>query len=132
MWFIDTDNIVKIVGLRDAETETYINNATVTGMLYKLPTLNPDAANIVINIGSGLVGINVTSHGLHVGDTIRIENTINYDAEHILKTGTTINMLVFTAPYIVEIFSGEEFIYEAIVGTVTAPIPFHYVTASNG
>jgi len=94
--------------------------------------MNPDAANTAVNIGSGLVGINVATHGLSVGDTIRIEDTINYNGEYVLQTGTTLNMLAITATYGVETFTGEEHIYEAIAGTVTIPRPFHYVTASNG
>jgi len=131
MWYIETDNVVKILGLRDAETETYINDATVTGIVYKLPALNPSVA-AAANMGSGLVGITVTDHGLTVGDTIRIEDTVNYDTEYVLQIGTTTDILAITATYIAETFTGEEHIYEAIAGTVTVPIAFHYVTASNG
>jgi len=132
IWYIETDNIIKVDGLRSAETGVFVNDATVTGILYKLPALNPNAGAAASNIGSGLCGITCTVHGLSVGDTIRIENTINYDGEYVLQSGTTINLLVFTATYVAETFTGEEFIYEAIAGTVTVPIPFNYVTASDG
>lgn len=131
-WFIDSDNVVKVKELRDAETETYINDATVTGILYKLPALHPDALNTTVNIGGGLIGILCENHGMSVGDTVRVEHTINYDGEHVLQIGTTLNMIAITASYVVETFTGEEFLYPAIVGTVSSPILFSYVTDSNG
>ena len=97
-----------------------------------MPALVPDTANATVDVGSGLVGINIASHGLSVGDTIRVENTINYDTEYILQTGTTVNMVVFTASYVLETFTGDEFVYEALVGTATVPIDFNYVSGSDG
>ena len=69
---------------------------------------------------------------MSVGDTVRVEHTINYDTEYVLQTGTTINMIAFTATYALETFSGEEFVYEAIVGTVSVPISFTYTSGSDG
>lgn len=132
MFYIDTDNIVKVVGLRDAETREFINGATVTGIVYKLPALNPDAGNAAVNVGVGLVGIICAGHGLDIGDCARIERTLNYNDEYVLQAGTNINMLVISASYVYEVFDGSEYIYPAFVGTIAVPIPFHHVTGSDG
>lgn len=34
MWWIDSDNIIRIIGLQDTRTDAYINNATITGQLH--------------------------------------------------------------------------------------------------
>lgn len=108
-----------------------MNDATVTGIVYKLPALNPDAGNAAVNLITS-VGILCTGHGMTVGDSIRIERTKNYNGEYILQAGTNINMLVIAAGYVYEVFTGNEFIYEAVVGDMVAPVDFQYVSASDG
>ena len=132
MWFIDTDNVVKVVGLRNAETGEYVNDATVTGILYKLPTLHPDTGAAVVDLPPGYVGIYCTGHGMTIGTSIRLERTHNYNGDFILQSGTSLNMLVIAVAYVHEVFTGNEFIYEAIVGTATVPIAFDYISGSDG
>lgn len=132
MWYIDTDNIVRIEGLRNVVTDAYVNNATITGVLYNLPAQNPDVA-AAVDKGSGKVGIPCTGHGLTGGtDVIRIERSVNYNTEFLLDASTTVDELVITATYVAEVFTGNEFIYHAIVGTIAAPITFAYEANSNG
>jgi len=132
VWYIDTDNVVSVIGLRNVETGAYVNNATITGILYKSSALRPIADGPAVDKGSGLVGIPCTAHGLASGVVIRIERTINYNAEYLVNAGSTVNEIVVTATYTAEVFTGEEFIYEAIVGTIAAPVSFGYVSASDG
>lgn len=131
MWYIDSDNIIRIEGLRDASTGSYINDATVTAILYELPALHPDAA-VAVDKGGGKVGIPCAGHGQVAGDSIRLERSLNYNADYMLAAETSVNELVVTATYAAEIFTGEEFIYVALVGTVDTPITFDYEAGSNG
>lgn len=130
MWYIDSDNIIRIEGLRDARTGAYINSATVTAILYELPALHPNAA-VAVDKGDGKVGIPCTGHGQVVDDSIRLERTLNYNAPYMVLAGTTANELIITATFVAETFTGEEFIYTAIVGTKDAPITFD-AEGSNG
>ena len=131
MWYVDTDNVIRVVGLRNVVTGAYVNNATVTGRLYQLPALHPDAA-AAVNRGSGVVGIPCTGHGLAIGTTVRLERSINYSSVFVLHADTTVNELAITATFAAETFTGDEFIYKAIVGTVAVPITFSYEYESDG
>jgi len=131
MWYIDTDNVIRVVGLRNVVTFDYVNDATVTGILYELPALHPDAA-AAVDKTAGKVGIPCTGHEQVAGDSIRLERTQNYNGAFVLQAGTTANELVITATYAAETFTGEEFIYCAIVGTAAVPITFDYEFGSDG
>lgn len=130
MFYIDTDNIVGIIGLRNVITGDWVNDATVTGILYELPALHPDAA-AVVDKGAGNVGIPCTAHGLSTGDSIRLERFENYNGVYIIQ-GITANEIVITATYEVETLTGEEFVYSAIEGTADTPIEFTYEDGSDG
>lgn len=132
MWYLDTDNVIRIVGLRNVVTGAYVNNATVTGILYKLPAISPDAAAVVNKGDATTVGIPCTGHGLSEGDTVRLERFQNYNGIFDLHADTTVNELVITAVYAAEVLTGEEFIYCAIVGTTSVPITFSFEFGSNG
>jgi len=129
MWWIDTDNVISVRGLRNVITQDYVNTATVTGILYALPALHPEGS--AVDKGAGAVGIPCTAHGLAADESIRIERTKNYNGEYIV-VGITANEIIINATYRPETFTGDEFIYKAIVGRVGAPITFTYETASNG
>lgn len=130
MWFIDTDNIIRVEGLRNVVTGNYVNDATITGILYELPALNPDVAAAVSKAG-GKVGILCAGHGRAEGDHIRMERSQNYNADYTLDALTSANELVVTATYVAETFTGEEFIYIA-VETTPIPVTFSYEAASSG
>lgn len=100
-------------------------------MLYKLPALNPDA-DVAVDKGGGLVGIPCTAHGLTSTDDIRIERSINFNNVYAVHADTTADEIVITATYVAETFTGNEFIYEAIVGITETPISFSYEAASDG
>lgn len=131
-WYIDTDNVVKIIGLRNVETLAYVNNATITGILYKLPSLHPDAGGVAVMRGTTATGIPIKGHGLSSGDTVRLESFVNYDGVHILDALTSVDEIVVPVAKVDETFVGDEHIYEAVVGTNAAPITFSYQTGSNG
>lgn len=131
MWFLDTDNIVRIEGLRNAVTLAYVNDATITGILYKLPVLSPDAA-VVVDKGAGKIGIPCAGHELSAGDSIRLERFQNYGGAFLLDADTSVDELVVVATYVAETLTGSEFIYIAIVGGVGTEIVFDYIDASDG
>ena len=133
MWYVDSDNIINVEGLRHAAPpNAYVNDATITGILYDLPALAPDAAAVVDATG-GKVNIPIANHTLLNGETVRLERFLNYNGTHVLQTGTTgTGVLVITATYAAEILTGNEFSYRAIFGTGAAPITFDYVENSDG
>lgn len=131
MWYIDTDNVIKLIGLQNEDTGSYVNSGTITGIFYALPALHPDAAVAVDKTG-GKVGIPCTAHGQVEGDSIRLEGSLNYNADYALLAETSANELVITASYVAETFTGKEYVYVAIAGTVASPITFSYVSGSDG
>lgn len=131
MWLIDSDNIITVTGLRNVITSAYVNNATLTGILYILPAFHPSAA-AAVDRGEGKVGIPCNGHGLSDGDSIRIERGINYNADYMVEAATSEDEIVITATYVGETFTGNEFIYEAVVGTADTPVTFSYEAYSNG
>jgi len=133
MWFIDTDNIVRIEGLRYTVTGAYVNDlTTIKGIFYKLPVVNPDVGDVV-DKGDGItVGIPFANHGLVGGDSIRLERFVNYNGDFLVHVDTTNDELVITATYVAEKLTGNEFIYVAIAGKVADEIIFTYIEESNG
>lgn len=135
MWFIDSDNVIRINGLRNAETLEYIVNAEeITGILYELPAIHPDKDGEAQN-KDPKVWIPCKEHELKDDDNIRVERSWNYNKEYVLQTGTTdTDVLVITASYAEEKFTGEEFIYKAAVDTDgdVISIGFGFVPDSNG
>lgn len=136
MWYIDSDNIVRIEGLRNVVTGDHEDAATVKGILYELPALHPDADEVIDpapeGAADGDIGILCEDSKQAVGDSIRIERTLYFNGDYILKAGTTDNMLVITpvGDYTAEPFTGEEFIYVAVE---TTPIPITFdAEGSNG
>lgn len=132
MWYIETDNVIRVKNLQNVESEGYVNDATVTGILYQLPAFSPNVAGVAVDKGSGLVGIPITAHDLTVLGNVRFENSVNYNGDFIVQVGTSTNEVVITATYVAETFIGNELVYKGIVGTSSAPISFSYVENSNG
>lgn len=132
MWYIDSDNVIRVEGLRDvtAAAGVYVNDATVSGILYELPALHPNAA-VAVNKTGGKVGIPCTGHGQVEGNHIRLERSLNYNSDYTLLAETSADELVVTATFVAETFTGDEFIYLA-VETTPIPITFDYVAGSNG
>jgi len=133
MWYVDSDNVINIEGLRDAAPpNAYINDATITSILYDLPATAPDA-EAVVDATAGKVNIPLAGHTFLDGQTVRLERFINYSARYVLQSGTTgTDVLVITATYAAEVLTGNEFIYRAVFGTDAAPIAFDFVAGSNG
>lgn len=131
MFYIDTDNIVKITGLKDAETGAYVNKATITGIVYILPSVSPTALGAATQVGV-YTGIPCVGHGFVVGDCIRFEKTANFDGEYTVQVGTTVDIIVINKLYVHEVFDGTELMFKAVVGSVSGPITFRYIDDSDG
>lgn len=133
MWYIETDNVVRIKNLQNVETLEYINDATVTGILYQLPALSPAAAAVVVDKAPAIgVGIPLVAHDITVLTGVRCENFINYNGDFIVEMGTSVDEIIIDDTYVAEILTGNELIYPSIVGTVDNPITFAYEEESNG
>lgn len=114
--FIETDNLLEIRALKDAESDTIVNGATVVAGVYKDPPKSPNAGDSAIEIiGPAEVDIPSTAHGLVEGDKIRIHGTINYDSTFDVKAGTTADLIRISSDYVAETFIGNELIYEAVL-----------------
>ncbi len=81
--------------------------------------------------GTG-VGILATAHGVDILGSVRLEKFGNYAGDFIVLVGSSVNEIVVDATYVAETLTGDELIYEAIVGTVLSPIVFSYVDFSDG
>jgi hypothetical protein len=79
----------------------------------------------------GLVGIPVTAHGLAAGDTIAIDDTINYDGWYLIVSQTT-NEIVITATYVAESFAGTEKLHEAPGPNTNVLTDLQEIAAGNG
>lgn len=125
---IESDNIVAWTGLKDAETDAYVNDATVVMSLFKKETLSPNAEAATDKTDK--VGIPCTAHGLVEGDYIRIVGSVNYNDEYAVHADTTANEIVITATYVAETFSGTERIYIGVKDGTN--ITLDYVAESAG
>jgi len=132
VWYIDSDNVIHIEGLRNAATLVYINDATITAILFELPALQPDAAAVTNETG-GKVGIPCAGHTLKDGETVRLERFLNYNGTYTLQAGSTgTDKLIITETYVAETLTGNEFVYRAVYGSEASPITFDYIAGSNG
>lgn len=75
-------------------------------------TLNVNAA-AATNEGSGKVGIPVTAHGYTAGTVACLTGTAHYDGHYFVDASSSLNKVVITATYTVEVFTGAETIHIA-------------------
>lgn len=96
--YITSDNLIRVVGFRNAQTGAYINaadtaqmtlkdsdNANVTGAVDI--TLTPKSAGTldagaVVDMGDSTVKLPDTAHGYDVGDLLTIAGTTNYNGTY--------------------------------------------------
>ena len=126
--YISSDNLVTLSDLTDAETDAYVNDATVVMSLFHKATKTPNTA-AAVDKGGGLVGIPITAHGLLAGDYVRIEGSQNYNDEYAIVSATA-DEIVITATYVAETFLGTEVIYVGVKNGTN--LSLSYVAASNG
>jgi len=127
-FFIASDNLVQVNGLRDAATGNYVNDAEIKMSLFVESTFNPDNAAVTDETG-GKVGVPATSHGLSADDYIRLEGTENYDGEYAIDS-VEANKIIIVATYVAETLSGAEKIYTGVPNGTNLPV--NYVDASDG
>lgn len=75
-WFIDSDNYVKLIGLRDAKTLAYDNAATVTMTLYK--ESDDVAVTGVIDLVLAYVAASDGDYEGTIPDTITLSDMVKY------------------------------------------------------
>ena len=120
--YITSDNLVRYVGLKDAQTGEYVHNATVamtlkteagvdvTGavdisLTYKsAKTLVAAAA---VDNGDQTVKIQCLANGFSVDDYVIIAGTTNYDGTHKITEANENNFSI-EATYVAENFDGNE------------------------
>ncbi len=131
-FWVRTANAVKIVGLKNVETDVWVNDATITAALFNKTALTLDSGAIESDPTGGKVNIKITGHGLVTGDYGRIFGTLNYDGEHSL-TRIDNDIIQFTDTWVDETFDGVETLHSAVkLSSGTWPKTCSYVAASNG
>jgi len=59
-----------------------------------------------VDVGGGVVGIPITGHPYATDETIRLANTVNYDADYPVLASSTVDQVNITAAYVAETFDG--------------------------
>jgi hypothetical protein len=129
--FIDSDNIVKLLGVNDgsAEVTTYINDATVLLSIFEGNTIALDVAPVVDD-GGGLVTLAIAGNTLVAGEHIRITGTKNLNGEYDLEAGTSGTGIQITATYVAENITTNGKVYQGF--TDASELVMVYVAGSNG
>lgn len=110
--YCDSDNLLQVTGVSDGLTGDYINDATVTAVLFE--TLVRRLSGAASDAGGGTVNLPITAHGLLDSDYIRLEGTQNYDEEYAVSSIPDTNHVIITATFAAETFTGKEEVYYAI------------------
>jgi hypothetical protein len=129
--FIDSDNLIKIVGVNDGSEEaiTYINDATVLFSLFRGTAIICDEA-AVVDDGGGLVTLPITDNGIVSGDHIRVTGTNNYNGEYDCEVGTDNAGIQITAVYVIEDLTDKSLIYHGFDDA--KELVMAYITGSDG
>ena len=104
--YIESDNFVRVVGLRDASTGAFENAAdTITfGIYNSTDYVQINSAGVAVDKGGGEVGLPVpTGHGVLATDYVWIEGTTNYNGEYDVAS-VSATEVVITATYVAETF----------------------------
>lgn len=109
----ENDLLLQETDVKDIETDTLINTATIKASICKDPPLNPNAA-VAVDKGGGKVGIPCTAHGLADETKIIIIGTVNYDGSNEVDNTSSENEIVITDAFVAETFNGNEEIYSGI------------------
>jgi phage tail sheath gpL-like len=68
------------------------------------------SASPAVNIGSGLVGLPCSAHGLAAGTPFNLQGTAHYDGTYLVETGSSTNQIAISATYTAETFVGTELV----------------------
>ncbi len=128
--YVSSDNLITVEGVKNAILDTYIEDATVKLMVCGEDEVMNIDAEAATDAGGGTVGIPITGHGVAVGKYVRIDGTEHYNEEYVAEAATTADLLVITATYEAETFTGEEKLYPSVSGTASVALSF--VSSSNG
>jgi hypothetical protein len=123
--YIHSPNVVTWDGFKDSETDTEVNDATLTMSLFKKTPLSPIADGPAVPLeGGDKVGIPCTGHGLSSVDYIRLEGSINYNDEYAVDATSTANQIVIVETYVAETFLGTERIFVGILNGINVSLPY--------
>jgi len=122
--YISSPNVVTWSGFKDSETDTEVNDATLTMSLFNQTTKSPIAAGPAVDKGGGKVGIPCTAHGQVEDDYIRMEGSQSYNDEFAVHADTTANEIVIVATFIAESFLGTEKIYIGVINGCNISLPY--------
>lgn len=67
-----------------------------------------DNGSDAVNVGGGVVGIPVTSHGFQAGETVTIAGTVNYNGTYTVLPSSTANQVNITKAYVAETFGSDD------------------------
>ncbi len=120
--FIATDNLIQVTELKDAEDDSYIDDATIKMALFEQEPIHPDAEEAAITANEGSkTKIKISGHGLTTDDFIYIEGSQNYDsditatpAEYPIDSVPDKDHIIIVAAFVAETFTGDENIYVAV------------------
>lgn len=133
-FLIDTDNIVKIVGLKSIVSGSYVNDAAIKMALFEAEPQFLDTAGVAVTANGGTkTTLPLVGHGLTTNDYIRIFGSISYDCEIAVDAVPDVDSITIAKAFVAETFIGTEKVYKAVRrGVGTWPETASYVAASNG
>jgi hypothetical protein len=128
--YVESDNEIKLEGLKEARTGTFINNAAVKATLVEKTKLVVSVAALTSENGGAATGLACANSKVAIGDKVWIKGTKNCDGLYIALAGTTIDKLVIGVAYIADVLTGKEEIYRVI--SACAEQVLEYEAESNG
>lgn len=69
-----------------------------------------DAGAPAVDLGGGVTGLPMAAQPFIAGDTVRISNSVNYNAQYTVAAGGTSSQVRINRPYVAETFTGDEVI----------------------
>lgn len=129
--FAESDNELKLEGLRNTRTSAYINDATVVAHVCGDTILNPTAGGVATSEEVGAkTGIPCVGNSLNEGDKILILGSNYCEGIQEVQAGSDENKIIVDVAYAEHTFIGDEEIYKVIENGVNLALT--YDTGSDG
>lgn len=129
---VESDNLLKVTGVKNLSDGTYINDAIVTAHVVSTNIRQPVVGSIAVSKDGGLsTGFPLVGHGMNIGDKVLVFGTTDHDGLHTVVAGTTEDELVLDVAFGTgKTFVGHEEFYAGIPNATN--IALTYIAASNG
>jgi len=112
--YMESDNLVRLVSLKNTQTGAYIDDATPVTMSLFEGEDDRKVITAVTNNEDGTVDLTIVGHGCSANDYVYVLGTKNYNDKYLVSAAATADKITITATYVAETFTSDSYCHRYI------------------